>query len=600
MIPYNFFFSIFNFIFLAGVHDIRLYLLSVIAKAEDFDAKKELYRVTGFSKMGQRNMMCTSQMIDLDPDQLAQSHLRPEPHVLYGSVTNFPQPNVHTILPAAGNTDNFDIHHLPDNHENALFYGMTHYNGFQHNHPARYLDLGVATASNYYNPYMTPLGSRVPLPINQGSHDQFPSSSNGGIVGVPTVDYGMNNHFMDGVGGSFKRKNADGIPGNFHYCNASAGSSSAIAPLNTRNIEPGMTPMDAASFSLPEYRGNDIPSIMEVGSHRSARNRPGAIGPDSVLGHNPNHWTPANYPGQVFQTAGSPWLDQQFSSNSGDGGGTLTWSQAPPISYLHGSNVNRECTEAGNMGVPGYQETTSNRSSTPFLHLPPIHQGHPNLHHLPQPMQGMRGQNINFLSQVATPSHRLPTNSTSHTGMNPFQDGVEVGPRYVGPIPPTGLRIYRPHRRAIIHDATASHHNLPHLRVLPTDEIAMLEIPGYYEVGNSIDNHREMRLDVDHMSYEELLALGERIGNVATGLSEKTISGHLKTRMYISSTTLNLEEAASLDQETDFCVICQTDYKNKEKIGTLDCGHEYHVDCVKRWLLIKNTCPICKSAALTT
>ncbi|GMP65926.1 hypothetical protein CsSME_00026506 [Camellia sinensis var. sinensis] len=98
----------------------------------------------------------------------------------------------------------------------------------------------------------------------------------------------------------------------------------------------------------------------------------------------------------------------------------------------------------------------------------------------------------------------------------------------------------------------------------------------------------------------ELLALGERIGNVATGLSEKTISSHLKTRMYISSPTLNLEEAASLDQETDFCVICQTDYKNKEKIGTLDCGHEYHVDCVKRWLLIKNTCPICKSAALTT
>lgn len=43
----------------------------------------------------------------------------------------------------------------------------------------------------------------------------------------------------------------------------------------------------------------------------------------------------------------------------------------------------------------------------------------------------------------------------------------------------------------------------------------------------------------------------------------------------------------------------QTDYEKQEKIGTLDCGHEYHADCVKRWLLVKNTCPICKSSALT-
>lgn len=30
----------------------------------------------------------------------------------------------------------------------------------------------------------------------------------------------------------------------------------------------------------------------------------------------------------------------------------------------------------------------------------------------------------------------------------------------------------------------------------------MLEFSGYHEVGNSIDHHRDLRLDIDHMSYE--------------------------------------------------------------------------------------------------
>lgn len=30
----------------------------------------------------------------------------------------------------------------------------------------------------------------------------------------------------------------------------------------------------------------------------------------------------------------------------------------------------------------------------------------------------------------------------------------------------------------------------------------MLEIPGYHEVGHPTDHHRDMRLDIDHMSYE--------------------------------------------------------------------------------------------------
>lgn len=493
--------------------------------------------------------MCTSQMTDIEQYQQGQIHLHTEPFVPFGSLAYFPQPNIHTILPASGTPVTFDNRLLRGSHENALFYGISRYNSFQHHQPTRNLDLGASTTS----------GSRV-FP-NQASHYQ--------IVGVPTDDYRRTNHFVDDVRSPFKRKNAEWVPGSVQY-STSAGSSSSVAPLNTRPIQPGVTLMDAAS----------LPPVMEVASHRSLRNRSVNIGQDSMVARTPNNVIQANYPGQAFQTSSS------------------RWSQAPAVTYMRGSSiVNDGCTEAGTMGSQGYQETARNTSSSTFLPLPPIYQGQPNFHGLPQPMQGVRGQNINFISQVATPSHGVPTNSTSSTSMHPFQDGMEVGPRFVGPVLQTGIRMYLPHQRALFPEATVRHHD-PHLRFLQTDEVAMLEISGY-EVGSSIDHNRNMRLDVDHMSYEELLALGEQIGSVATGLSEETISRYMKTRTYFPPTTIDLEETPCEDQETDFCVICQTNYEKQEEIGTLDCGHEYHVDCVKRWLLIKNSCPICKSSALT-
>ncbi|CAK9135344.1 unnamed protein product [Ilex paraguariensis] len=104
------------------------------------------------------------------------------------------------------------------------------------------------------------------------------------------------------------------------------------------------------------------------------------------------------------------------------------------------------------------------------------------------------------------------------------------------------------------------------------------------------DRHRDMRLDVDNMSYEELLALEERIGNVCTGLSEETILNHLKQRNYISSKTEGQVEAEP-------CCICQEEYNDGDDLGMLECGHDFHSSCIKQWLRHKNLCPICKKTA---
>ncbi|GMP74976.1 hypothetical protein CsSME_00032215 [Camellia sinensis var. sinensis] len=55
----------------------------------------------------------------------------------------------------------------------------------------------------------------------------------------------------------------------------------------------------------------------------------------------------------------------------------------------------------------------------------------------------------------------------------------------------------------------------------------------YASSRNFSDQYGDMRLDIDDMSYEELLALGERIGNANTGLSEDMISKCLtETKIY--------------------------------------------------------------------
>ncbi|KAG8386373.1 hypothetical protein BUALT_Bualt03G0142100 [Buddleja alternifolia] len=513
--------------------------------------------------MGHRNTQFTGHMIDSETDPHGHSHLRPEPCIFYGSVSNYAQPNMHPMVPTPANQCNFNFHPLQEHHESTLFYGMPQYNTGPPQHPPSNLDLAVASSSGHYNPYLAPQsGLRdFPVQVNHGARDQLSVSATHRIVGIPNIPY------MDGVGGPFKRKNAEGGPASYQYHYASAGPSSSVAPINARPAESDITVMDAASFLPHDYGGN-------------------------------SNLIQGNYvPPPISQLHGNPWSDMHFAANNGDIS-TFAWTQAPNLPYAH-AGANGACVEAANIGVQGYQVTGSNRSSAGFLH-PPIAQGHHNPHHLAPLVQGVRGFNANYPPQVVTSSRRIPTINSSNTGINPFQDVADPGPTFLAPVPPTGFRVYRPHRREIIIDSNARHRNLPHLRVLPEDEVAILEIPGYHEAGNSIDQHRDMRLDIDHMSYEELLALGEQIGSVGTGLSEEFVRNNLKTRTFTSSEArINLEDATCPNQQINFCVICQTDYEYEDCIGTLDCGHEYHRECINKWLHVKNTCPVCKSTAVT-
>ncbi|XP_073313869.1 probable E3 ubiquitin-protein ligase ZFP1 isoform X1 [Primulina huaijiensis] len=545
-------------------------------------------------EMEHRNTQFTGHMIDLEIYAQGHNHQHPKPCIFYGSVANYPQQNIHPVAPSIRNRPSFNHHHPPEHH-GSTFYGMPQYDRIHPQRPFINLDLSVSmSSSGHYNPYLAPPPTGIrdfPVQINHWTYDQFSPLSSQRIVGVPTDSYGRNMSYMDGVGGSFKRNNVEGAQTNYQYHNVLADSSSFVTPMTARPTESDVTSTDATSFAPTEYGGNDPTSIVESGSHQSLRNIP------DFQVHNAGHMIQGNYVAPSVPFPGNPWFDMHFGANNGDIC-TFPWARAPELPFVHAS-INGACVETGNMGSQGYQVTNGNQGSNGFLHppRPPIPQIHSNPHHPTPPVQGIRGYNVNFPSQMSASSPRNSINNASNNGINPFPDVVDARPTFLAPVLPTS-RYLQSHRREIILGSNARRHSLPHLRVLPEDEVSILEAPGHPEAGTSMDQLTDMRLDIDHMSYEELLALGEQIGSVGTGLHQDFIRNNLKTRAFTSGCCVNLEETPSVDERVNFCVICQTAYMDGETIGTLDCEHEYHQECIKTWLLFKNSCPICKSTAL--
>ncbi|XP_042466729.1 probable E3 ubiquitin-protein ligase ZFP1 isoform X2 [Zingiber officinale] len=110
------------------------------------------------------------------------------------------------------------------------------------------------------------------------------------------------------------------------------------------------------------------------------------------------------------------------------------------------------------------------------------------------------------------------------------------------------------------------------------------------------EQYQDQWLDVDNMSYEELLELGDKIGQVNTGLEEEQIMSSLRKVKYSFLDALKRHIRSHNEPN---CIICQEEYSINDAIGELQCGHRYHVRCIKRWLLQKNACPVCKTAVST-
>jgi len=88
-----------------------------------------------------------------------------------------------------------------------------------------------------------------------------------------------------------------------------------------------------------------------------------------------------------------------------------------------------------------------------------------------------------------------------------------------------------------------------------------------------------MALDIDNMSYEDLLALEERQGSVVQpGLREDAIG------------CFPIEHVCG---GSDECAICLEDFCDGEELMRLPCLHLFHSGCCRDWLRRQAKCPFC-------
>lgn len=88
-----------------------------------------------------------------------------------------------------------------------------------------------------------------------------------------------------------------------------------------------------------------------------------------------------------------------------------------------------------------------------------------------------------------------------------------------------------------------------------------------------------MSLDIDNMSYEELLALEEQQGSVVKpGICDEEIA------------CFPLEHVCGGGDE---CSICLEDFCDGEELMRFPCMHKFHSGCCRDWLRRHARCPVC-------
>jgi len=85
-------------------------------------------------------------------------------------------------------------------------------------------------------------------------------------------------------------------------------------------------------------------------------------------------------------------------------------------------------------------------------------------------------------------------------------------------------------------------------------------------------------------SYEGLLRLEERIGNVKHNLDNNLINKNKLIKYNKNNKEI---------KETK-CSICLLDYENNDELRKLVCSHFFHKKCIDNWFNSSTTCPICR------
>lgn len=126
-------------------------------------------------------------------------------------------------------------------------------------------------------------------------------------------------------------------------------------------------------------------------------------------------------------------------------------------------------------------------------------------------------------------------------------------------------------------------------------------VRGFFNLLQSSENGRITRTNEEG----DLFILTERDNGAAINIRIVYGGGNLR-RPSSSPVKLNLDKNKydEMIKDVEFngksdesCVICQEDFKKKDRLKITPCGHIFHSQCISKWLeteCIRPTCPTCR------
>lgn len=509
--------------------------------------------------MSQRNMSWTHQGANPETEE---GQLQPENSNNGGTGSNLSNQGVQVALGVPGNTANDGVRDSRSYYESI----NNHRQHAQNLYPYAGVDPSFVYPSNMYNPGMpTPSANRYVPHASFGQGNPPPSPSYHQVATGTMDESSSSSSFGDATRESMKTKNAVAESGHHFDHGFASSSSSAHVPQHPAQGTWG-----------PSFESHGAPN----GSSADGPNRSTQMATHPALVRHGNYVFPAGHMGQ-----GNTWNTQPVNVIAD---GVPHWAYNNSV-----HNPSGQFAHPGTMGMPNgrlqdYQAGPSAtfHGSLPHFNQIPVHstQTPAMLNHIQ--MQGPQRQSN--VVQGANPSGMVQ-------GANP--SGMVQGAN--------------PSRMVFTWDpclpfSSSGHTNGPPVHAFLTDQVyhgsirflqqaAMATMSTFYDAIHLIDEQWDMGLDIDSMTYEELLALQEQIGDVNTGLPERHIRQNLRVDPYVVP---GAARGSDQSVEKDACIICQEEYEAEEVVGTLDCGHKYHAACIRQWLMMKNLCPICKAAAL--
>ncbi|CAM0879643.1 unnamed protein product [Alopecurus aequalis] len=394
---------------------------------------------------------------------------------------------------------------------------------------------------------------------------------------------------VDGRRVAMKRKNpVDGINGSDYYVGSSSNSrfSNVVQPNPAARTEP-LLPQMPLSIGPSNWNGQGL--VNQEGSQRNVRachdraNISVEPRPGSASTSTNNHLPLFHSAASAFQSTSAERNYAPFS--------------LPTATLPSGATGAR--TSTGRLHLPAMHSSSSSVAAAPTVHASSGTAIFANgVYAAPRAVHGDSVPSYAYPSSAASSSSR----AVSHDAVIPpsYPPAASTSIRINDPSPISATESSRQARHVSMAQANngrnrtarSSFYGIHPLMVEAQRLMMETQLAAYYQVRQAaVDPHRDLRLNIDEMSYEELLALEETIGNVNTGVAEEKIAGCVKEVVCCGS------DLTEDDEEDGRCLVCLEGYKDNDLLGILKCKHDFHTGCIKKWLQVKNACPVCKQAA---